>query len=68
MVLGDVILQAKLVEQGILVRRQFPHHRRRSLLVITAGDYLMWLYLQGVFQHNILEIAVPKLVSDRKNF
>jgi hypothetical protein len=65
-VLGNVIFQAKLIKQGILIRWQVTHHRRRSLSTITAGDYLMWPYVPGVFQHDILFPAVPGRVPDRK--
>jgi hypothetical protein len=26
----------------------------------------MWLYLRGVFQHNILEVVVPGITSGRQ--
>ena len=65
-VLRDVIFQAKLIKQGILVRRQLTHHRHRSLSKITAANYPMNPNLQGVFQYNILKpyVQIPALSSE----
>jgi hypothetical protein len=35
-------------------------------LRVTAVDYLMWLYLRGVFQHNILKSVIDQLLLDQR--
>jgi len=60
-ILRDVVFQAEIIKQCILVRRKLPHHRCESSSEITGHHYPMCTDQLGVFQHNRPESVIPRM-------